>query len=79
MPVLSLCVKQYPRVLQGFKLQADALTGHLPRPGSQPVDEAALAIETQHVRIFKKTHTHKIITLDSDACNCYNSLHSLNI
>lgn len=58
MPVLSLCVKQYPRVLQGFKLQADALTGHLPRPGSQPVDEAALAIETQHVRIFKKTHTH---------------------
>lgn len=51
-------MKQYPRVLQGFKLQADALTGHLPRPGSQPVDEAALAIETQHVRIFKKTHTH---------------------
>lgn len=34
---LSLCVKQYPRVLQGFKFQGDAFPGHLPRPGTQPV------------------------------------------
>lgn len=50
-PTPSLCIKQYPRVLQGFKFQRDALPGHLPQPGTQPVEKAAAAIEAQHVRV----------------------------
>lgn len=51
MSALSLRVEQYPRVPQGFKEQRDALPGHLPRPGTQPVEEAAAAVEAHHVRV----------------------------
>lgn len=67
-------MKQCPRVPQGFKLQTYVLAGHLPRPGSQSVDEAAAPAETQHVRIFKKKKEkepkqNKHIARDSDSYN----------
>lgn len=48
---VSLCVQQYPRVPQGFKFQRDALQRHLSRPGTQPEEEAAAAVEAHHVGI----------------------------
>lgn len=51
---LSLCVKQYPGVPQGFKLQREALLWRLPQLETQPVEEAAAAVEVHHVRVWKE-------------------------
>lgn len=46
---LALGVEQRPRVSQGLKVQRDALGG----AGTQPVEEAAAAVEAQHGRVCK--------------------------
>lgn len=46
---LALGVEQRPRVPQGLKVQRDALGG----AGTQPVEEAAAAVEAQHGRVCK--------------------------
>lgn len=59
---MSLRVKQYPRVPQGFKFQRDALQRHLSRPGTQPEEKAAAAVEAHHVGIWgseKNTHVRQ--------------------
>lgn len=43
----ALCVEQRPRVPQGLKVQRDALGG----AGTQPVEEAAAAIEAHNSRV----------------------------
>lgn len=49
-----LRAEQSPRIPQGFELQGDACPGRLPRPGTPPVEEAAVAVEAHHVRVWGK-------------------------
>ena len=53
---LPLCAQQCPRIPQGFKLQGDNVSGHLPQRGTEPVRQTAAAaaaaatVEAQHIR-----------------------------
>lgn len=65
---MSLCVKQYPRVPQGFKFQRDALQRHLSRPGTQPEEKAAAAVEAHHVGIWGSEKKHTLNKVHSCLC-----------
>lgn len=65
---MSLRVKQYPRVPQGFKFQRDALQRHLSRPGTQPEEKAAAAVEAHHVGIWGSEKNHTLNKVHSCLC-----------
>lgn len=65
---MSLRVKQYPRVPQGFKFQRDALQRHLSRPGTQPEEKAAAAVEAHHVGIWGSEKKHTLNKVHSCLC-----------
>ena len=60
--------EQRPRIPQGFELQREALPGGRPRPGTQLEEEAAVAIEAHHVRVWNTTRTHNKLHMSPDIC-----------
>lgn len=55
---LSLCMKQRPRIRQGFELQRDDLHPRPARPHAASVEQAAAAVKVGHVRSYRMTKTH---------------------